>query len=310
MNRRKNRLDVQAVALMVLLCALWGLQQVVIKSTNAEIPPALQAGLRSLGAAILVWLWAAASGIPLFRRDGTLVQGVAAGLLFGIEFGVVYWALDFASASHTVLFLYAAPFVVAIGAHYLVPGERLRGIQVLGLSCAFAGLAVGFADAMALPSGRELIGDGLALLAALLWGATTVLIKAGRLALANPAKTLFYQLAVSALVLPVMSLLLGERWVLHLGLPALASLGYQIVIVAFLSYLTWFWLIRNYPAGRVSAFSFLTPLFGMLGGGLFLGEALSAWLGLALVLVALGIYLVNRPPALVAAGAGRTAAAD
>lgn len=296
MDNRRDRLDTLAIALMVLLCALWGTQQIVIKATDATIPPTLQAGLRSAGAAVLVWGWAAARHVPLFRRDGTLLQGVAAGLLFGIEFAILYWALDFASASHTVLFLYASPFVVAVGTHFLVPGERLRRIQVLGLCCAFFGLALGFADAMAIPSARETIGDLLALLAALLWGATTVLIKAGKLARAAPAKTLFYQLAVSAVILPFISKLQGEAWPTSLDSMALLSLGYQVVVIAFLSYLAWFWLLRHYPAGRIAAFSFLSPLFGMLGGGVILHETLSALLGLSLLLVAGGIYLVNRPP--------------
>lgn len=296
MDNRRDRLDTLAIALMVLLCALWGTQQIVIKATDATIPPTLQAGLRSAGAAVLVWGWAAARHVPLFRRDGTLVQGVAAGLLFGIEFAILYWALDFASASHTVLFLYASPFVVAVGTHFLVPGERLRRIQVLGLCCAFFGLALGMADAMTIPSARETIGDLLALLAALLWGATTVLIKAGKLARAAPAKTLFYQLAVSAVILPFISKLQGEVWPTSLDAMVLLSLGYQIVVIAFLSYLAWFWLLRHYPAGRIAAFSFLSPLFGMLGGGVILHETLSALLGLSLLLVAGGIYLVNRPP--------------
>ena len=296
MDNRRDRLDTLAIALMVLLCALWGTQQIVIKATDATIPPTLQAGLRSAGAAVLVWGWAAARHVPLFRRDGTLVQGVAAGLLFGIEFAILYWALDFASASHTVLFLYASPFVVAVGTHFLVPGERLRRIQVLGLCCAFFGLALGMADAMTIPSARETIGDLLALLAALLWGATTVLIKAGKLARAAPAKTLFYQLAVSAVILPFISKLQGEVWPTSLDAMVLLSLGYQIVVIAFLSYLAWFWLLRHYPAGRIAAFSFLSPLFGMLGGGVILNETLSALLGLSLLLVAGGIYLVNRPP--------------
>jgi drug/metabolite transporter (DMT)-like permease len=280
-----------------LLCMLWGTQQVIIKMTDDAIPPALQAGLRSAVAALLLWGWAASRGIPLFRRDGTLVQGIAAGVLFALEFAMVYSAVRFASASHTVLFLYSSPFVVALGVHLFVPGERLRPIQAVGLCCAFLGLVLGVADAMAVPSGRELIGDGLALLGAVFWGATTVLIKAGRLARIEPAKMLFYQLAVSAVLLPALSWLRGETWPAHWSSMALLSLGYQSAVIAFFSYLAWCWLIRHYPAGRVAAFSFLSPLFGMLAGGLFLGETLSLTLGLALLLVAGGIHLVNRPAA-------------
>jgi drug/metabolite transporter (DMT)-like permease len=289
-----SRIDPPAAALLVLLCAVWGVQQVMIKTTNAEIPPALQAGLRSGGAALLLFLWSRARGIPLFDRDGTLGQGMLAGALFGIEFAVLYRALALASASHIVLFLYAAPFFVALGAHVFVPSENLRLRQWAGLACAFAGLAIGFSDALAVPTGHEAAGTGLALLAAFLWGATTVLIKAGRLGHVVPEKTLFYQLAVSALILPPISLWLGESWPRSVSPAALGSMGFQTVCVAFLSYLAWFWLVRHYPAARVSSFTFLTPLFGVLAGGVLLGERLSPSLALALALVAIGIYLVNR----------------
>jgi drug/metabolite transporter (DMT)-like permease len=294
MTDRHSRIDLPAAALLVLLCAVWGLQQVVIKGTNAEIPPALQAGLRSAGAALLLLLWSRARGIKLFDRDGTLTQGLLAGALFGVEFAVLYRALALASASHIVLFLYAAPFFVALGAHLFVPSERLRLAQWAGLGCAFAGLAFGFGDALAVPAAHEAAGVVLALLAAFLWGATTVLIKAGRLGRVVPEKTLFYQLAVSALILPPISLWLGEPWPHSIDLGALASMGFQTICVAFLSYLAWFWLIRHYPAAQASSFTFLTPLFGVLAGGVLLGERLSPSLALALALVAIGIYLVNR----------------
>ncbi|HLY78598.1 MAG TPA: DMT family transporter [Caulobacteraceae bacterium] len=184
-----NRIDARAVAMLVLLCAIWGLAQVAIKVSTAEIPPVLLAAIRSLGAGLLVLAWSRGA---LFQNDGTLAQGVAAGLLFSLEFVVLFRALQLASASHTVLFLYTSPVFVAVGTHVFVPGERLRRGHVLGLACAIAGVAIAFADVLQLPSQREVEGDALALLAAVIWAATTVLIKAGRLARIDPAKTLFY----------------------------------------------------------------------------------------------------------------------
>jgi drug/metabolite transporter (DMT)-like permease len=186
---------------------------------------------------------------------------------------------------------------VALGAHLFLPAERMRAIQAAGLLCAFTGVTVAFADGLRLPTSRELIGDAMILLAAVAWGATTVLIKASRLASISPNKVLFYQLGVSAVALPIVSVTFGESGVTALTGPVLASLAYQIVIVAFASYLTWFWLIANYPAGRLAAFSFLTPLFGLAAGGLLLGERISAAMVAAMLLVCFGIYLVNRRPA-------------
>jgi drug/metabolite transporter (DMT)-like permease len=305
---RRPQLDSAAILLMVLLCACWGFNQVAIKLANAGISPIFQAGLRSAGSALLVWAWSAHRGVRLFARDGTRGLGLVVGVLFGAEFVFLYWSLVFTSASRAVLFLYTSPFVVAVGAHFLVPGEHLRWPQVVGLISAFCGIALAFGDALRLPTHGELLGDGLALLAALLWGATTVVIKATRLARASPHKNLFYQLAISAGLLPIASWVAGERGIVAATPLVLAMLAYQILVVAFASYLAWFWLISRYPAGRLSSFSFLTPLFGLLAGALVLGEPVGWALLLALLLVGVGIALVNRPPPAPALAVHRVAA--
>jgi drug/metabolite transporter (DMT)-like permease len=296
MTGRRLQLDASAMTLMVLLCACWGVNQVAIKIANDGISPILQAGLRSAGAALLVWAWSSHRGLRLFARDGTLGYGVLVGLLFGAEFFFLYWGLVFTTASRAVLFLYTAPFVVAVGAHFLVPGERLRLVQLFGLACAFAGIAIAFGDALRLPSRQELLGDGMAFVAALLWGATTLVIKASRLSRVSASRNLFYQLAVSAALLIILSQALGEAGITAPTPIVLAMLAYQVVIVAFASYLAWFWLISRYPAGRLSAFSFLTPLFGVAAGALLRGESVTPPLLLAVTLVGGGIYLVNRVP--------------
>ncbi|HEX7969418.1 MAG TPA: DMT family transporter [Stellaceae bacterium] len=296
MTDRRQQLDAAAIALMVILCACWGFNQVAIKLANAGISPVLQAGLRSAGSALLVWAWSARRGVRLFGRDGTLGWGVLIGVLFAGEFVFLYWSLVLTSASRAVLFIYMSPFVVALGAHFLIPGERLRWVQAVGLVCAFAGMALAFGDALRFPTYRQLLGDAMAFVAAILWGATTVAIKASRLATASPHKNLFYQLGVSALLLPVISWAIGEPGIVAPTPLVLGMLAYQIIVVAFASYLTWFWLISRYPAGRLSSFSFLTPLFGLLAGALILGEPVTWALALALLLVALGIALVNRAP--------------
>ena len=282
---------------MFVLCALWGGNQVVIKLTNAGISPVLQAGLRSAGAALLVWAWSARRGVRLFQSDGTLAPGLLAGALFAAEFALLYWALEFTAASRAVIFLYTAPFVVALGGQWFVPGERLSALQAAGLVAAFAGVVAAFADRLAVPAKHELIGDAMALAAGILWGATTVVVKASRLVRVSANKTLFYQLAVSAAALPPVSLALGERGVFDPTALVLGLLLFQTAVVAFASYLAWFWLVKHYPAGRLAAFTFLTPPFGVLAGGALLGERVTLLHGLALALVAGGIYLVNRPAA-------------
>jgi len=294
-DRKKDVLDRTAIAVLVVLCASWGLQQVTMKVANRGISPVWQSGLRSIGAALLLWIWMAVRRQPRWNRDGTLGYGIAAGLLFSMEFLLVYWGLEYTNASRAVIFLYLSPFVVAVGAHRFIPGERLRAAQVAGLFCAFAGVLAVFRESLALPTSRMLIGDGMLAAAALFWGATTVLIKASPLANIPPSKTLLYQLSVSAVVLPLGSRAMGEPGIVRMTPLIAGCLAYQIVWVAFITYLAWFWLVRHYPASRLASFTFLTPLFGVAAGGTLLHEPVTAMLLLGLVLVGTGIYLVNRP---------------
>lgn len=295
MNANARAPTPAAMTILVALCAIWGFNQVAIKIGNEGISPAWQAALRSAGAAILILIWARARGVALFARDGTLVAGTIAGALFAIEFALLFWAMEFTTAARAVVLLYTAPFTVALGAHFFLPGDSLTRDKSLGLGACFAGVAMLFADSLSLPDRTALIGDAMAFCAAIFWGATTVVIKATKLAHASAEKTTFYQLAISAPILAGTSLALGERGAFDPTPAVLGSLAFQIVIVVFASYTIWFWLVREYRASSLAAFSFLTPVFGVIAAHLLLGEPVTATLAASLALVGLGIWLVNRP---------------
>ncbi|MDM0014338.1 DMT family transporter [Variovorax sp. J22P168] len=291
---RKDHLDSRATGILLACCAFWGLQQILIKTTVTEVPPLWQASIRMAGAVVLLWAWCARRGVPLFERDGTLPGGLLAGALFAGEFTCIYLGLQLTTASRLTVFLYTSPFVVALLLPRLVPAERLRGVQWVGLGIAFAGVVLAFSESFGHSTSTQLRGDALALAAGVLWGLTTLTIRATRLATASAEKTLFYQIAVTAAVSPLLSLLLGERWSLDYSGYAWFSIGLQTVIGAFASYLAWMWLLRHYPATRISSFTFLTPLFALVFGVVLLSEPLTLQLVLALSGVALGIVLVNR----------------
>jgi drug/metabolite transporter (DMT)-like permease len=290
-----DSLDSRAVLILLGCCACWGVNQTAIKIANAGISPILQAGLRSLLAGALVFAWTAARRIRLFERDRTLAPGLAAGLLFAFEFLVLYVGLAATTASRSVVFLYLAPFVVAFGAHFFVPGDRLTWLKFVGLSAALFGLMIAMGESLAAPGRPTLAGDLLCVLSAILWGATTVFIRSTALKTASAEKTLLYQLAVSGVVLVPASWLAGETGITDLSPRVVFGFVYTVVVVAFISYIAWFWLVRHYPPTLVSAFTFLAPVFGVAAGNLMLREPFTPGLGAALALVAFGIYLVNRP---------------
>jgi drug/metabolite transporter (DMT)-like permease len=296
MTDRKSRLDAVAVSSLLVCCVLWGLNQVAAKVALAEIPPLAQAAARSCGAALLVALWSKLRGIPLSGRDGTLRAGMLAGVLFAAEFACIFIGLQYTTASRMVVFIYLAPFVVALGMPFIARGERLSGPRFTGLVAAFGGVAWAFAEGFVSPSGheRQWVGDALGIAAAALWGGTTLIIRGSRLASASAEKTLLYQLAVSAALLAVASVLAGEPWPSQLTAASLGPLAFQIVIVSFASYLLWFWLVRHYPATPLASFTLLTPVAGLVAGVVLLGEPLTLRLVVALLAVVAGIVVVNR----------------
>ena len=289
----RRPVDGTAAGLMLLLCFLWGFTHVASKLAAPDISLVLQGGLRSVLALALLWTWALSRGIRLFERDGTLAAGLVAGLLFAGEFVFIFAGLAHTGASRMVVFVYLAPCLTALGLHWWVPSERLKRAQWLGVWLAFVGVALAFLDGFS--AGRSsLLGDVFGVIGALLWAATTVVIRTTKLAGASATKTLLYQLAVSAALLPVASLLIGEPGVTAWSAMAIGSLLYQGTIVSFGSYLAWFWLLRHYLAARLSVFAFLTPLFGVVFGVLVLSEPLRPAFLAAVALVGAGIYLVNR----------------
>jgi drug/metabolite transporter (DMT)-like permease len=289
----RKPVDALAFGVMVLLTLTWGFQQVTIKIAAPGVSTVMQAGIRSIAATLLLLVWARLRGIPLFERDRTFWPGVIAGALFAAEFFFIYLGLNYTAASRMVVFIYLAPILTALGLAVYVPGERLTPRQWLGVFVSFAGVALAFGEGFVAARGETWAGDLMGMIAALLWAATTVLIRATRLSNAPAAKTLFYQLAVSALTLPVASVAIGEPGIVSLTPIVLASLAFQSVVVAFATYLAWFWLLTKYYAAPLSVFAFLSPLFGVLFGVLLLAEPFTPLFGAAAAAVLAGIALVN-----------------
>ncbi|MBB1487411.1 DMT family transporter [Oceanospirillum sediminis] len=292
-----KRLDTLAISILTLLCMVFGLQQIAVKLTLPDISPVMQAGLRSVAATFLLVAWMKYKGETIFQRDHAEFWGIIAGLLFAGEFLVLYMALEYTGAARATIFLYTSPFIVALGAQLFIPGERMRMIHIAGLIAAFMGIVLAFSDSLFSPDSNlseTITGDLLALLAALMWGATTVVIKATPQSQLSPSRVLLYQLAISAITLPIASVIMGEDGVRQVTLNSGLGMLFQVVIVAFVSYLTWFWLIRHYQASKIATFSFMTPMFGVFFAWLILGESISLSFALALLLVASGIYMVNR----------------
>jgi drug/metabolite transporter (DMT)-like permease len=287
-------LDAVAAAIVVVLCLSWGFNQVAVKLAIHDIPPLMQGAIRSAVATLLVAGWCKLRGIPMLARDGTLWPGLAAGFVFGLEFICIYQGLAYTTATRAVLFIYLAPFFVVLGARIFLPADRFRLSQWIGLALSFAGMLVAFGVPTPALDPRQTFGDILMVGGALFWAVTTLTAKASRLNTISPEKVMLYQLVVSAPMLAIAAYLTGEQmmhWPDHVALGALA---YQTVWVVSVTFVVWFAIIKHYSANRVSAFSFLTPLFGVAAGHWVLGEPMTLAFAAAVALVAAGLVLVNR----------------
>ncbi|MDE2379258.1 DMT family transporter [Bradyrhizobium sp.] len=292
-------LSAGAIALMLMLCLTWGFNQIAVKLVLPDIPAMLQATIRSMGALPVLFIVGSLRGVKFFERDGTLGAGLVAGLMFGVEFVLIYQGLRFTPASRAVVFLYTAPFFVALGS-YQVLGERLSSSQWLGLAISFAGVALAIGVPQPNVDSKVLLGDLMIVGGAGLWAATTLVAKSTRLRFAQPEKALGYQVAISIPILSLAAILFGET-IDHPPSPlSLGLMVFQAVWVVGTTFTLWFALVKAYSASKLSAFTFITPLFGVIASYFIMHDSLSLAFGAAALLVIAGLFLVNRPSPVVA----------
>ena len=293
--RRREAIDTFAAVAMIVLTLSWGLNGVAAKIANQGYSPLFLSVARSVIGGVLVFAWCRWRGIELFARDRTLVPGIVAGLLFGLEFILLFVGLDYTSVGRSSLMINTMPFWVLIGGHFLL-GERITLAKLGGLVLAFGGVVLVFSDQLSSPGPNAIVGDIMSLAAGLLWAATTFVIRRSTLAEAQPEKVLLYQLAVTAVMTAPLMLLAGPIIREFSVVPTTALLFQALYVVAF-TYAFWFWLIGRYSASGLSSFVFLTPAFGVFCGSIILDEPMTMKMFMALGLIAAGLIVVNRRPA-------------
>jgi drug/metabolite transporter (DMT)-like permease len=287
----KETLDLKAVALLTVLCMLWGFNGVAIKVSNAGIAPIFGAGIRSVIAVLGLAVWMKMNRMRLF--PGKVLDGLVVGILFGTEFALLFSSLLFTTVSSAWILLYSTPFFHTLGAHYFLKGDRITIYKGIGLIMAFVGIVLLLSKHLGAPSLVPCVGDMCALGAALLWAVTTIYIKRKLVGKVSHHHTLFYQTVFSIPILFLLSILFQETPIQHIDALILSSILFQGIIIAFISYLVWFYLVHAYPVSLLSAFTFLTPVFATISGVVFINESLTLTLVFSLILVSVGIYVVN-----------------
>ena len=290
---KKQNIDLFGAVALSGFSLLMAINQVVIKITTGGLQPVFFAGLRSFGALLCLYLWMRWRGKTLRIDRAVAPAGFMIGAFFAFEFIGLFVALDLTTVSRSGVIFYSMPVWLAIIAHFTMPDDRVNPRKALGLALAFCGVAVAIL-VRGETTGGSLWGDLAALGGAIGWAMVTYTAKATRLSRESPEMQLFWQLACSAPILLLASLFAGPL-VRELAAIHIAGLAFQIVFVAFLAFMFWFWLLAIYPASGVASFAFLTPVLSVLLGWLFLEETVGPSLWVALGLVASGLFLINRP---------------
>ncbi len=290
---RKDHIDLFGATALILFALHLSFNQVVIKVTAGGFAPMFAVGLRSAGAVLVLLLWTRLRGDTLRIPSYAWAGGILSGLLFALEFACLYLALDITTVSRASVIFYSMPVWLALTAHVVLPGEHLTRPKVAGLVLAMSGVALALLDRTS--GNASWTGDLLALGAAFCWAGIVLCIRVTRLSEVPPAQQLMFQVGVSApillLIAPLFGPMIRDVTPIHI-----AGLLFQIIGVASLGFLVWFWLMKIYPASSVASFSFLSPVFSVLLGWLLLSEQVAPSVWGALVLVAIGIYLINRRP--------------
>ncbi len=286
-------MDTFGAAALIAFAAHLAFNQVVIKVTNGGFNPVFAAAMRSVGAVAVLMLWMRWRGIKAILPRAAMPVGALTGGLFALEFMCLYSALDFTTVARASVIFYSMPVWLTLASHFLLPGDGMTVRRMIGLGLAMAGVMLALLDRS--DAAASVLGDGLALVAALCWAGIALCLKATPLSRVPPAQQLLVQLVASVPLLLVAVMLvdqpLRDPQPIHF-----AGLAFQTIAVASLGYLVWFWLLSIYPASSVASFSFLSPVIAVILGWLLLDETVGLRVWGALVLVAAGIYLINRRP--------------
>ncbi len=290
--QRKEHIDAFGAGALIAFSALFGLNQVVIKVVNAGLQPVFSAGLRSLGAMVLIFLWLRLTRTKLEVQREVLPWGVLSGVLFSSEFILLFLALDITTVARTSVIFYTMPVWLSLMAHFAIAGERLTLRKCVGLSLAFTGVCIVFLNRN--DGGQaSLLGDVMAVSGAICWAGLALVARATPFSGVQPAMQMFWQLSVSSVILLGAACFLGP-FIRDFQLIHGFGMAFQIIAIGAFGFLLWFWLLKIYPANSVASFSFLSPVFGVVFGWLLLGEAVGRSLWIALALISLGLVLINR----------------
>lgn len=288
---KKNKVDLIGGSVLIIFSMLLGLNQTLVKIVNSGIHPLFQVGLRSILASIPVLLFCFIFKKKLSISDGSLVPGIICGSLFGIEFVLLFFALEYTSVARSSILFYSMPVWLGIAAHFLIKDEELNVKRVIGFVLSIVAIFIALFSKNKIGEGG-LLGDIFALLASFLWAGIVLIVRKTNLKRSSPEMQLLYQLIVSSILILPISIYFGYFF-RELNPLIISIFIFQFLVIVAAGFLTWFWVLSIYPASSMASFSFFAPIFGVMFGWIILKEEIGISIIISLLLVSVGIYLIN-----------------
>ncbi len=285
--------DFKSGAALILLALLLGGHPVAMKFGLKGTPPIGMGAIRFAGGAISIALWGAFTGEPLKMKRNEVRPILWITLLFTAHIVTLNWGTHLTTAAHSTVLINTQTFFVSILAHFLIAGDRLNAKKLIGIVLSFCGVASIFRGSLELGGSRNLLGDSLVLASGFLVACRVVFGKR-IMQYVHLYRFLAWQMIFGLIALSLLSLYTEGIEGYNFTSTVVLSHLYQGVIVAGFCFVLWHTLLKRKSPSKIVVFFCLTPIFGVIFSAHFLSEKITWDLAAGALLVAAGMYVVNK----------------
>jgi drug/metabolite transporter (DMT)-like permease len=289
------RADRLGVATYILLCFIWGSTWLVIKVGYGGLGALTVAGWRFAVAGLMM-----TALMPLLdarwphgRTEWLLVSFVGI-VLFGADYGLIYWSEQFIDSGLTAILFATLPLATIAFAHLYIPGDRITARKLAGTLLAFLGVAALFGDRLRIDTSQA--GPMLAVIAATVFAAAAGVASKRHGGSLHPAALNGPAMLIGSAAQILAAFALGERPRLPPSLSTWLAIGYLAVAGSVISFLGYFSLLKRWSVTSLSFIAVFTPPIALGLGFVFLGERPTAWTAVGSVLILVGVTLALSTP--------------
>jgi drug/metabolite transporter (DMT)-like permease len=290
----KNNITPKVLFLVLIVACLWGGNAVAMKVALRDMPPFILAGFRFAFGALIIWLWSRFKNIDVKIQRQDVFGLIILSLLFAAQICTFNLGTKYTTAGRSSVLINVNPFFIAILAHFFIPNDRLSIRKVIGFILASLGIYIVFRDKIE-TSEPHVLGDVIMLSSGFLFSILTIYTKK-LMQRMGVYKILLWQMVFGLVPFFGLSLIFERSARYAVNLQLIIVLLYQGGLVASVAFIIWTTLLNRYNASKISAFLFATPLFGIGLSAIILHEAITIYLLAGTLLVAVGIYVVNKCP--------------